>query len=358
MLSFLDRILAGGGIRCGVVLDPKTRKPIQRFFETNAVLEVWLRANMNRVDAYHCNATFKTRQNRKKENAAFYRAVWVDCDLKFDAALPASAAFCKASEVLRPSILVASGGGCHLYWVFTRDITLGEWERAAGLLKRACAALHFEIDGKCTIDAVRILRPPETLNHKYDPKPVVEAVELEPDYDCEEFVEKLAAIGQERTAPASIAPTSRARGTGHDGFDSAVIPIEGPPSHPELIAEKCAHIQDFKETGCREYEPLWYAALGVSLAVKMATRSRMNGPPRTRAMNMPRPRASSTTPALTRPARLSANGSLISTQDARPSARLARSMKRSTRRSHWATPRQSNRHRRLSTKRKRMPTPR
>jgi hypothetical protein len=110
-----------------------------------------------------CKLTFKTGANRKKENAAFFRSVWVDCDLKFDTALLACAAFFKSSGVPLPSIIIASGGGCHLYWVFTRDITLDEWEHAAGLLGQVCAANRFEIDSKCTIDAVRILRPPGRL---------------------------------------------------------------------------------------------------------------------------------------------------------------------------------------------------
>jgi hypothetical protein len=37
--------IGGSGVRCGVILDPKTKKPTQRFFKTNAELEVWLRAS-------------------------------------------------------------------------------------------------------------------------------------------------------------------------------------------------------------------------------------------------------------------------------------------------------------------------
>jgi hypothetical protein len=149
-VAFLNRILASKGFRCGTIINNKHAR--QSFFRTNeeARRMALLEHEPGRCLSLH--ATFPAAGSRKKNEGSLYKAVWVDCDLKFDAALAASAAFFKSSGVPLPSIYISSGGGFHLYWVFTRDITLNEWERAATLLRRACEVHHFEIDGKCTIN--------------------------------------------------------------------------------------------------------------------------------------------------------------------------------------------------------------
>ncbi len=89
---------------------------------------------------------------------------------------------------LQPSILVDSGGGLHVYWLFKEPWVLNrssDWESAAQL------SLDFQrtVQGwgnrrgwqfDVTADLSRILRVPGTLNAKCNPRRTVRIVELNP----------------------------------------------------------------------------------------------------------------------------------------------------------------------------------
>jgi hypothetical protein len=90
--------------------------------------------------------------------------LWVDCD--DDTSLDLLDRF-----EPQPAMLVrTSPRGVHAYWPLERPLGPDELERANSRLAHALGA-----DLACT-DAARVLRPPATLNHKYDP---VAAVTLE-----------------------------------------------------------------------------------------------------------------------------------------------------------------------------------
>jgi hypothetical protein len=211
--------------------------------------------------------TFKASGSRKARDATHWRSVWVDCDLPFDDALEAL-----KSSIDRglpsPSVIVSSGGGAHAYFAFTRDLSLDEWEHAADLLQRACETYGFEIDSKCTTDAVRILRPPQTLNHKFDPPRRTEVAEYGPDYEYEDFIKELEVVAG---VPVLSPSTEIGHRNGPARSEAAAknraieIPYTGPPADPDLIAERCANIRHFRETGCAAEgeEPLWKASIGV-----------------------------------------------------------------------------------------------
>jgi len=80
-----------------------------------------------------------------------------------------------------PTILVASGTPGHVqaYWALRTPAGALEAERANRRLVN-----HLGGDPRC-VDAARILRPPQTLNHKHAPPAPVELVELEPARACE-----------------------------------------------------------------------------------------------------------------------------------------------------------------------------
>lgn len=256
MLRFLDRILASQGLRCGVSIDAQKRVS-QRWFKTNHELESYLLDASELCDAYHCNATFLAPGSRRKNADCLYKAVWADIDLAFDTALAGLKASCERGLPI-PNIIVSSGGGLHAYWIFTRDLSLDEWGRVSEGLSSAAHKYGLVIDNKCTIDAVRILRPPGTINRKYAPKPTVEWTETgAPDYDFEKFLPAAVPLLRSR----SVDHGSRALGNG----PSALIPYAGPPASAYRIAEKCANIKYFKDTGCAKEgeEPLWKACVGV-----------------------------------------------------------------------------------------------
>jgi len=83
-------------------------------------------------------------------------ALWADCDSP-----SAQGALERFSPA--PAIVVASGAGRHAYWPLAGAIEPTEAER---LNRRLAHALGADA---ASCDAARILRPPGTLNHKYDP---------------------------------------------------------------------------------------------------------------------------------------------------------------------------------------------
>jgi hypothetical protein len=88
-------------------------------------------------------------------------------------AAAALAAFLKATGLPKPGVMVLSGGGLHVYWVFDRVLTRVEWQPLAAALKEATERLDFRCDRSVTTDSARILRVPDTLNFKEaQPRPV------------------------------------------------------------------------------------------------------------------------------------------------------------------------------------------
>lgn len=82
--------------------------------------------------------------------------------------------FTQAASLPMPNLAVNSGYGIHFYWVLEDALTLSAWQPLADALKCAMLAHGWTGDTSITIDAARILRPPETNNLKdvNNPAPV------------------------------------------------------------------------------------------------------------------------------------------------------------------------------------------
>jgi hypothetical protein len=106
----------------------------------------------------------------RRDVAAGGGVVWADCD--GDEAVETLAHFRAA-----PSVLVQSGSGenRHAYWLLERQVSVADVERANRRLAFALGA-----DG-ASADAARILRPPESRNHKAVPPTRVRLERCEPD---------------------------------------------------------------------------------------------------------------------------------------------------------------------------------
>lgn len=118
-----------------------------------------------------------------------------------------------------PSMVVASGTPGHhqVYWCLDRPYPSAEVERANRRL-----ALTLGGDPACA-DAARILRPPETLNHKHDPaRPVVLLVLRErPRFT----LAQLAAGLPDDPAPQAACTSTVARRTPGNAVDRALLAI-------------------------------------------------------------------------------------------------------------------------------------
>jgi len=87
---------------------------------------------------------------------------------------------------LKPSILVESGGGYHLYWLLKEPASKKDVPRVEDLLKRISAHLGGDM---VAAEAARILRVPGTWNMKYNPKRriIIRHFNPEKQYNLDEF---------------------------------------------------------------------------------------------------------------------------------------------------------------------------
>jgi hypothetical protein len=126
------------------------------------------------------NGTFKIAV-RNRENAVKLKSLFLDVDAKdYGGGVRAAGAdlgrWVKDSGMLKPTTIVMSGGGLHVYWELERALTPDEWLPKAHRLIEATKRHGLKCDTAVTTDTARILRVPGTFNYKRDPRRSVELV--------------------------------------------------------------------------------------------------------------------------------------------------------------------------------------
>lgn len=167
------------------ILDRKTNRfsniPVQNI--NDALLQV--NKPDEPLDFYFACAEYKTADNRKADNVAGARGVWLDFDcgedkdadnkgyLTKEIAQEALNIFCIKLKLPKPTHIVDSGNGLHVYWLFDNIVYREEWQKAAKKLKALTIADNLKVDGSRTADIASVLRIPGTMNNKRGiPKPV------------------------------------------------------------------------------------------------------------------------------------------------------------------------------------------
>ena len=128
-----------------------------------------------RLPAYFAVGSFIARK-RTQKTALKKRVLYADLDCggsnpqyaSKQEAMRAIKQFYTTTK-LKPSIVVDSGNGYHLYWRLETDVPIHIWEEYAKALDREFTAQSFAVDRKITLDTARVLRAPATVNYK-DPK--------------------------------------------------------------------------------------------------------------------------------------------------------------------------------------------
>jgi hypothetical protein len=243
------------------------------------------------ADIYFCTSMQKQAATNKKGkqialrnqgNVASLKSIWVDVDYKLYAtpneALTAFTDFTCSIGLPPPSFIVSSGNGVHVYWAFTTAISLGEWQPIANALKSALIAKGVKCDTGCTVDSVRILRIPGTLNHKTNPPKKVELWHSGEDYEVEEIAKILApfAGGHSGLAPTCPAAPATARATfvlppgiiphsaraglvmetGGEGLEPE--PFKAPDLNADAVLDGCPFLKDtMLNGGAGNANPLW-----------------------------------------------------------------------------------------------------
>jgi hypothetical protein len=203
---------------------------------------------------------------RKSLNAVALKSIFLDLDAKgadknsygsIPEATTALKEFIEKMDLPKPSVLVTSGGGLHVYWTFDRALAVHEWQPLAFALAEATKQHGLKCDTQCTVDAARILRVPDTFNRKSDPaRPVgLAGGRTGPDYTVDRLTRSLAPFVKAVAAPAL---PQRVPLKGTSDLAAGVDMGNSAPADLKSIAKQCGFIRDAVLTGGATYtNPLW-----------------------------------------------------------------------------------------------------
>lgn len=165
-------------------------------------------------------------------------------------ALQALKQFCKTTGFPRPSLIVSSGGGLHVYWTMTRAVPAKAWVAVALKLKQMFAESGLKVDGSRTADATSVLRIVGTNNYKRSMPRPVEVLMQGPVYKPSALRDAVSA------KTGAIAPVVLPD-FGHGNMDKyADVAVDF-----KRLMGACAQAQYATLNQAATPEPIWYALL-------------------------------------------------------------------------------------------------
>lgn len=208
----------------------------------------------------HLNDFQQQRVKRTRTNVDSLKALWLDIDFKsaggsLPTAMLALSDFQTKTGFAKPTAIVHSGNGIHVYWALVKAIPLAEWLPLAQAFKALCQLHDLPADHMCTADASRVLRPPGTHNRKGEAK-LVRILGIEParKYEPDGLMKMIPGVDTTTSIPAhlqGLRTTNEFSGSNH----------VRQTSYKELV-RNCAVMKHVMLTGGAEQdEPEWNATL-------------------------------------------------------------------------------------------------
>jgi AAA domain len=208
---------------------------------------------------------------RSRKNAMALQCVWADVDVDPDdprkypslpEAIAALLRCCVQLGIPRPSLLVASGGGLHAYWLSDRPLSVEEWQPFADALKTALKSVDLKFDAGVTSDAARVLRVPGTQNWKKDKPRSVYLLQSPKLKFCNGVRHDFAAAFGKISADTPSSPLKLAKAFRHldpaDSLGRGIVLHEIPPLPFAPIKAECAWLREAHDTGGKEFDnPQW-----------------------------------------------------------------------------------------------------
>ena len=178
--QFLSAVLSDQGLYCVVGRRTKDKSTVHKFYDSiDSVVDSALNFDQQGYDAYFALGTFDA-MSRRASNCTGLKSLFLDIDCgegkpypTQSDAITALRGFCNSFSLPKPTAIVNSGRGLHVYWGLTQTCSREVWLPVAEKLKAACLQYGLEIDPVVTADAARILRVPNTHNFKASPPALV-----------------------------------------------------------------------------------------------------------------------------------------------------------------------------------------
>jgi hypothetical protein len=185
------------------------------------------------LEAYFSCAGFDEGSERKQSSDPHIRAIWLDLDCgegekKYpdkQTALATLSAWGRKAGFPRPSAVIDSGGGLHVYWFLDRAYTHQEWTPVAKRMKATLETAGVKSDLACTADSARILRVPGTNNYKLDaPRPVTQLLFTEVRHNLDDLAKKLTPVQvHQRGAHVPVSASAGLDGAREGGRNETVF---------------------------------------------------------------------------------------------------------------------------------------
>lgn len=207
----------------------------------------------------HTNKNGKLRVKRTRKNVDRLKSIWLDIDFKDcgpEELVPKLGQFLKDAKLPKPTMIVNSGGGLHVYWCLEKAISLADWVPLAEGLKHLCKTHDLPADHVCTSDAARVLRPLGTHNRKYDPQKEVRLVAGDKNTYSYEQLSGILPKPDLSSMPAHL------RGKAKDSGEYSNTGFKERPVNTAKVVRNCAVLRHVLATGGAEQsEPEWNATL-------------------------------------------------------------------------------------------------
>ena len=233
--------------------------------EAISAIDFALNKSKGTLDVYACLSTQKTATEkvsargfkyftpiRNQGNAVKLKCLFLDIDLKggdhgYNSAPEAAGAlgeFLKLTNMPKPTMIVASGGGFHVYWTLMRALTPIEWSPLAIALAEATKKHNLKCDTQCTVDSARVLRIPDTLNRKQAVARLVSFIgtPLDFDYSNERIEKALAPYKNATITPLALPILAPLAGVSDLAAGITIHAAE--PIKLKPLAMECAFIRD------------------------------------------------------------------------------------------------------------------
>jgi len=277
--QFYEKALPTQGVYC-ITSIGTDKKVSNKFAETlDGVFEQIEKFKSKQLNTFVALGTFDG-YSRKADDCLFVRSFFIDLDVgaekDYQSKGDAHTALYKlvGETGLPDPVVIDSGGGVHAYWIMDEDIPKDIWKPAAEIFKTICLE-HIAIDPVVTADAARIMRAPETFNHKFDPPEPTSVVSDEIHvYSWMEFKSFLYGDLDEIIQSPRSQESEDILGSITKGIDEdtkAILKLDNFAKTFEVLAQKS--VDD--EGGCEQIKyalfnaetldnPMWHAVISIA----------------------------------------------------------------------------------------------
>ena len=265
--QFYEKALPSQGVYCvGAVINGRMKHHFSKTLD--GVLETIEKFKDKGYDLFTAMGTFEGH-SRKADDCVALRSFFIDLDVGAEKHPDKDAALEELQRLLDETglpepVVTDSGGGVHAFWLFDRDIPRDEWKPYAEKFKALCLS-HVHIDPSVSADVARIMRCPDTYNHKLEQKrPTAFLVDEFPVYNWDEMKEFLGEPEvRNQDVLASVAK-------GLDDDTRAMLKLDNFAKNFDVLAEKslqgsgCNQIANILSNSATLEEPLWWAGLSIA----------------------------------------------------------------------------------------------